>query len=230
MKIWQIVFCTYLAVMHSLLSSAQRRGWSDEVWIIGGKKQISAPLFRKWKPEVQFDGRSTVVTGNNVQLAGFRVGLEYKRVHRFGVGVYNWSSDISSAVINNEGMAEDRKYSFTYASIYYERILFFSRKWEIANTLHLGNGRIRVQNRPAGANDFNVLSDQIVYPVEISASGFYNFTWWLSAGAGIGYRFMRNAPQEVDEAYEAPVYVAKVKIRITKLLRSIFNSDVKNEY
>jgi hypothetical protein len=217
----------FASILVLLLSSenvcAQRKQWKDDVWILSGKKELSAPLFRKWKPEVQFDGRSTVVTGNNVQLAGVRVGLEHKRVHRFGLGIYNWSSPISTEIINNVGDTEDRRYTFGYGSIYYERILFFSRKWEFASTLHLGNGRIKVQTRPSGTDEFND-------PLEVSTSGFYNITWWLSVGGGIGYRFMRNAPQEVDDAFEAPVYVAKVKIRITKMLRCIFNADVKNEY
>jgi hypothetical protein len=69
-----------------------------------------------------------------------------------------------------------------------------------------------------------------VKPVEFSGSGYYNITYWLSVGGGLGYRFMRRTPSEVREIYDGPVIIAKVKVKFMKLIRSAWNNDVRYEY
>jgi hypothetical protein len=222
---------TVLSFGALLSASAQSNGhsWSDEVWIIGGNKELRYP-FKKWKPELQFDGRYTVLNGEAARIFGLRFGAEHKRVHRFGVGIYGWSSAINERVSNQTGKTEEFRYNLSYSSIFYERVMYFSRKVEFALTAHLGGGTISSSVKAAGETIFHSQDTQEVLPLEISGSGFYNFTWWLSVGGGLGYRYMRRAPDIIRNQLNGQVYVLKARLRITKLLRSIYNKDVKNEY
>jgi hypothetical protein len=207
-----------------------QKQWSDEVWLIDGKRQLSTP-FKKWKPEFQIDGRNTLLPEINVQVAGVRFGAEHKRIHRFGIGIYSWSNDLSTSGLNypEENVAASN-YNFSYASLYYERVLYFDRKWEVAATAHLGNGTIERSIRLEGEEDFSPLEEIQIRPLELSASGFYHITWWLSAGGGFGYRIMRDAPEEIENSFNAPIYMVKIKLRIGKLVKSIFKPEVKDEY
>jgi len=210
--------------------AASAQQWSDEVWLVDGRKELSHP-FKKWKPEFQFDGRRTLLSGENVQVGAFRFGAEFKRIHRFGVGIYNWSSPISTAGVDFpvENVAESN-YKFGYAALYYERVMYFSRKWEAVLTGHFGSGTIERSYRLESETDFQRLDDIKIYPLELSTSGFYHLTWWLSVGGGFGYRFMRKAPEELRESFSAPIYLVKAKIRIGRLVKSIYKPEVKDEY
>lgn len=219
----------YMWASPPLLAQSKSSDWSDEVWIIGGNKELRYP-FKKWKPELQFDGRYTVLNNEAAQIFGIRFGAEHKRVHRFGIGIYAWSSDISERISTETGLTEEFRYNFAYSSLYYERVMYYSRKVEFALTGHLGNGRISISVKPPGDNDFTPQNSRDVFPLEVSGSGFYNITWWLSVGGGLGYRYMRQAPDVIRDQLNGQVYVLKARLRITKLLRSIYNKDVKNEY
>lgn len=200
------------------------------MWLINGRKTLSAP-FKKWKPEFQLDGRRTLLPQRNTQIAGVRLGVEFKRVHRFGIGVFSWSSDLeTSGITFPEENIVASNYNFEYVSLYYERVLLFNRKWEVASTIHFGNGSITRSYLKAGDSNFSSAPDIEIRPLELSASAYYNITWWLSAGGGFGYRFMRDAPDEIKESFNAPVYIIKLKIRLGRLVKSIWKPEVKDEY
>ncbi len=202
----------------------------DSVWIVTGDRYLGES-FKKWRPELIFDARRTTVAGDASRLGGLRIGMEYKRVHRFGLGVYGLDNAIVRYRTSEDpGVMDTLAFNFSYATLFYERVLWFHPKWEWTAAMHLGSGTIEsvVVNFPSDHPDKRELI--AVKPTEISTSGYYNITWWLSAGGGLGYRFMRKTPTEVRGAYNGFVYIAKVKLKIGKLVKSIFNEEVKNEY
>lgn len=215
----------------TLTLSAQNEAWSDTVRLVNGPKTLSHP-FKRWKADLQLDGRWSVINDARMQIGGIRFGLEHKRVHRFGIGFFNWSSAFSvpNPQIDLLANVESVRTNTSYITAYYERVYFFSRKWETAITLHLGAGTIQTSYLLAGEEAFRELDPERVNPVELSTSGFYHLTWWLSFGGGMGYRYMRNSPDAVKEVYNAPVYIAKAKVRLGRLVRRINNPEVKDEY
>ncbi|NQX91924.1 MAG: hypothetical protein HRT74_07350 [Flavobacteriales bacterium] len=86
-----ILILTSAFVLVSFTGNTQ---WSDQVWIIGGQKRISKPQFKKWRFDVQLDGRRSNLRDQPVQMGGVKIGMEHKRVHRFGLGLYGLSSNI----------------------------------------------------------------------------------------------------------------------------------------
>lgn len=202
----------------------------QEVWILGGKRSVPPP-YKRWKPELVFDARNSWIDQQQVKLGGIRLGMEFRRVHRFGVGVYG----LNNPLVSNELEAfpdgiEEVQYQFNYASIFYERVLYFNPKWEVNTALHLGTGNIDVFARNKGESDWYAYRNIDVRPVEGSVTAYYHLTWWMSLGGGVGYRYIRKAPDEVKDAYNNTVYVARLKIRIGRLVKSIWNKDAKNEY
>ncbi|NNE55630.1 MAG: hypothetical protein HKN32_06395, partial [Flavobacteriales bacterium] len=96
--------------------------------------------------------------------------------------------------------------------------------------VHLGNGNINATILNLPIDDPRRNRTITVRPFELSTSGYYHVTWWLSAGGGVGYRYMRKTPPEARQAYNGFIYIAKLKIRFGKIVKSWFNEDVKNEY
>lgn len=211
-------------------AAKQLKPYQDSIWIITGKKSIAYP-FKKRKLDFVFDARQTLVNTKVTRLLGIRVGLEYRRVHRFGIGIYNIGEGVRLDSLNEINTSiETAILNLTYASIFYERVLFFNPKWEWSATIHQGQGYITGRYLVAGDSTWLNFPIRRVLPFEISTTGYFNITWWCSFGAGIGYRYMRSTPADLRPVYNAPVLIARVRIKLGKLVKSIWNQDVKYAY
>jgi hypothetical protein len=202
----------------------------DTVWIVTGKKELNNG-FQKQKLDFVIDARTTLISNQAVQMGGFRIGVEYRRVHRFGIGVYGLGDGVNLTSLSEiDTSISQAVMNLSYATLYYERVLFFHPKWEWSATIHLGKGNISGSYRRSGNDTWFKLADREVKPFEISTTGYYHLTWWCSLGAGIGYRYMRSTPVEVRPVYNAPIAIARVRIKFGKLVKSIWNKDAKFEY
>jgi len=204
--------------------------YADDVWIFFKPKHIETP-FRKWKPEVILDARQTFVNGEKFRIAGLRAGIEYRRVHRFGMGFYNMTTPVTTEKLPDIGPnVESARISFTYTSLFYERVWFFHKRWELSSAGHAGVGQITGTYVTERGNVQQTFEPIDVVPVELSGTLLFNPTWWLSIGGGVGTRLVTRASDEVQETYSGGLYVAKLKIRFGKMFIWLFNKDVKNAY
>ena len=220
-------FLTALIICISVGLSAQV---DDSVWGVSGKRYLGDG-FKNWKPELILDGRRTIVGEESARLFGLRLGVEHKRVHRWGLGLYGLDAPIVRTDLPAvEGEVEKVIFQFNYVSTYYERVLYFNRKWEWSAAAHLGSGNITTDYKLVDEESFLSLEPIVVKPIELSTSGYFNPTWWASVGGGVGYRFMNETPPEIKQAYNGFIYIFKIKIKFGKMVRSIFNKEVKDEY
>ena len=201
-----------------------------EVWTIPGKVYLGDG-FRKWKFDASFDGRNSFSQGSTVRVGGLRVGMEYLRVHRFGIGFYDLSAEVRQEVYTSPDTSfSPASLTLAYRSIYYERVLLLDRKWELSATAHLAAGDIIVNSTSRFTGLFEEYERLEVNPVELSASAYHHLSWWLSAGLGVGHRWMLNTPDEIVPLYNSTVFLAKVKIRVGKAIRAIWDENARNEY
>jgi hypothetical protein len=200
------------------------------VWIFGGYHQLGENT-KKWKTDFVLDARQTAIGDQKARIGGIRLGIERRRIYRFGIGLYGFSNTVHSPAISGvEGQIESAEYEFSYLAGFYERVLYFNRKWEVSATVHLGLGSIQTKYKLVGDEQFTILDPISVRPMEISSSAYFNLTWWLSVGGGLGMRYMRESPPEVQDVYNGLLYMAKVKLKFGKIVRSFFNKSVKDEY
>jgi len=206
------------------------RDYTDTVWIVTGKRPLDA-LFQKQKLDFVFDARQTLISNTQARLAGLRIGVEYRRVHRFGFGFYGLGDGVNlNSLMEIDSSIVDAVLNLAYVSAYYERVLFFSRKWEWSATVHVGRGEITGFYRREGTNSYVAFPTQRVRPFELSSTGYYHLTWWCSIGIGIGYRYMSFTPEEIRPVYNAPVAIARVRVKLGKLVKSLWDEDAKREY
>lgn len=203
---------------------------NEEVWLITGNKMLGKG-FKKWRFDGSFDGRNSFSDGETVRVAGLRMGVEYKRIHRFGIGFYDLAAPVNQKIYQTpDTLFSPASLTLSYRSFYYERVLYFDPKWEFSGTAHLAQGDIIVSNTDQFTGLFTEYERLEVTPIELSASGYHHLTWWLSAGLGVGYRWMLNTPEEIAPLYSSTVYLAKVKLRIGKVMRSLWDKEAKYEY
>ncbi|MBL0317425.1 MAG: hypothetical protein IPP69_17330 [Flavobacteriales bacterium] len=227
-----------IVLLFPLGISAQWRGFAgsdynvtpDTVWIISGKKVLDNN-FQKQKLDFVIDARQTLISSQTARLGGLRLGVEYRRVHRFGIGVYGLGDGVHLKSLSEvDTSISEAVMNLSYVSMYYERVLYFHPKWEWSATIHMGKGNINGSYRRTSSDNWYTLASREVKPFEISTTGYYHLTWWCSLGVGVGYRYMRSTPVEVRPVYNAPVAIVRVRIKCGKLIKSIWNKNAKYEY
>jgi len=181
------------------------------------------------KPELILDGRLTLVSNEGARLGGFRLGVEINRVNRFGMGFYSFSNGVHTESLNEiSPNIVSADLELNYASIYYERVILFTKKFEWSSTLHLGYGN--VSGSYAYSSGITENYDEPVQLSELSTTFYRHLTYFMSVGGGIGYRQTRNAPDELLPIYNSPVIIIKLRIQPFKALRGIWNKDIRNRY
>lgn len=213
------------------ISLAEEREFlRDTIWTVAGKRDLG-PIFKKWKFDFVLDARRTFISDTPARILGVRLGMEYRRVNRFGFGIYDSGSGVYVHSLSDFDQAmEQARVTLSYVSAFYERVLYFHPKWEWSMTYHFGKGRVEGDYVPEGTEYWLPLDDRNVYLMELSSTGYYNLFWWCNIGMGAGYRQVSGLQQEFRKFYSAPVAIARVRIRLGKLVQSIWDRDIMYEY
>ncbi|NEN24970.1 hypothetical protein G3O08_15830 [Cryomorpha ignava] len=223
------IFLSIALILLSLFAKAQF-GQGENVMLLNGPCELK-PYQNKLKPDFSLDARRTLFQKKWVGVMGIKAGVEYRRIHRLGIGVYFLNTRVFDRDFNFDIAADKVEYEFRYSTIYYERVLFFNRKWEVGSTLHLGGGNIRVfYQNPENSNERLQLKPVEFSTVELSAYGEYDILFWLGVGAGMGYRQVLGVNADLRKEFSSPIFVVNLQLKLIKLARSFYDEDVKYEY
>ena len=213
-------------MMLSVLAGAQID--SVRVSLLGGDRIISEEKAR-FGFGFEFDARRSFVNSENVRFGGFRIPLHYRRVHRFGAGYYWLTDRVFDYSFPYDIDEEKVEYNLEYATLFYERVLYFREFWEISAGGSLGGGGVRVHYNPNGGNDRLLLERIDVNPLEIQLSGDYYIFNWIGLGAGIGYRQIAGGTEQVRDFLSGPIYIFKAQIDILQIIRNHINGKPQFE-
>ena len=166
---------------------------------------------KKWKFSFQLDNRFSSIRGKEVTVFGAKVGLQYKKLTRFGIGSSFIVNPVYIDYYNKKVKAEEtNKISFWYFSIFNDWIFLKNKKWECFATEQIGFGRPNFTKEIN--NDVVSNVDVNLYINEVSGQVNYKLTNWIGLGAGIGYRNLLNKKSVLNTTFDAPIYIAKIII------------------
>lgn len=208
---------------------AAQFGQADDVILINGRHTLE-PYQNRLKFDLTFDARRTLLNEEWLAVGGIRVGVEYRRIHRVGLGFYFLNTRIFTDNFDYSISEDVVEYQFGYNTLYYERTLYFDPKWEMGGTIHLGGGTVNVYYNPDGLNNRELLDEVPFNAMELSAYGKYSILYWLGVGAGLGYRGVWGAEKEMRQTFSSPIFTLKLQVKLVKLARSFFDESVKDEY
>lgn len=204
-------------------------GQGDSVRLVTGMTKLQ-PYQNKLKFDLGLDARRTFLRSQWVAVGGIRTGLQYRKIHRVGIGFYFLNTRLFSRDHGFPVQEELVEYDFGYTALYYERALFFNRKWRISSSLQMGGGNVGVYYNPDGGNNRVKYTDLPFSTAELAVYCDYSILYWLGIGGGVGYRAVSNLGPEVNESFNGPIVVFNIQVKLFKLARSIFDPEVKNEY
>lgn len=212
------------------LVSAAQFDQSDEVWLLNGDRELM-PYQNILKPDFSFDARRTLFQNRWVLVGGLKFGVEYRRVHRAGIGVYFLNTRIFDDNVEFIGEAGTVEFDFGYSTLYYDRVLYFDEKWEFGSTLHLGGGKVSTYySNPFNPNERTIGPELNFSVAEIVAYGEYNVLYWLGVSAGLGYRQVFGLDYGLGREFSSAIFVVNLRLKLIKLARSYFDESIKDEF
>lgn len=166
---------------------------------------------KKWKFIFQLDNRFSSIRGNDVTVFGTKVGVQYKKLTRFGVGSSFILNPIYIDYFNKKLKAEEtNKINFWYFSFFNDWILYKNKRWECFVTEQVGFGDPNFTKEVN--NDIVSNVDVNLYINEISGQVNYKITPWIGLGVGLGHRNLLNKKSVLNTTFDAPIYIAKIII------------------
>lgn len=194
------------------------------VFCFGSANASSNPpsdSLKKYKFNFFFDGRKSFISGNPVSIGGVRLGIQHVQKWRIGIGLYGLNTTILRNVIINQGTSAEKaveaKLEFGYLSFYYERILYKSNKWEISIPVQLGAGDAKLTY--LDSSRVVAINKRSVSLIEPSVMAEYRFLKWAGVGVGLGLRKMLVKSEVLEDNFNAPIYLIKLKIHFGDLYK-----------
>lgn len=224
-------FCLFFfVILFAGLGAKAQFGQSTKVRLLDGEREL-LPYQNKLKPDFSFDARRTLFQKRWVLVGGLKFGVQYRRIHRFGIGVYFLNTRIFDDDVEFLLEANKIEYDFDYSTLYYERVLYFDKKWEVGSTLHLGGGKIKTYyENELNPNERNKGPEINFSVAELVAYGEYNFLYWLGLSAGAGYRQVFGLEYDLGGDFSSVIFVVNLRLNLIKLASSYFDESVKDEF
>ena len=181
---------------------------------------------KKFKFLFQFDNRRSFVLDQPAPFSGLKIGVEYLKVHDFGLGFYSTQEPVRAKAKNgvNEVLAQ-----MNYTTLFYQYAFYQTRKWEFAAPFHFGGGSTDIREVYKGTNitALDPRGNEKIFPevrfsvLEFGVGGQYKIFNWFGIGTGLGYRFTLKSDRNAKNLINAPTYSFKFKLFLGELWRSI---------
>jgi len=219
----QRLFFYILIIITSFTSYSQNRFEKK------GKPRTFFPQYsgeKKWKMYFAFDARRSFLLQQQIKINGFRVGVAFKGVHRFGIGIYSLTDKISidGITVKNPDAHESPnvRVSFGITTLFYERVFYKTKRWEVSFPAFIGTGSINSEYKNNLGNYKNLKKNNFSV-IGVGINTHYYIFSWLSPRIMLGYRFSFNADDKIASGFSKPVYAIGISLNPFEAYRSYKN-------
>ena len=209
---------------------------------------VDTPLVSfKNKPKLflTFDRTSSFVSGKGATTNEIRMGLDFKKKIRFGIGFAGLASDIvANKTIVTQNTSVDSivpaKLTLSYLSLSGEYTFYESKRWQITMPVVIGFGSsyFSYYEKINGSYKTKRTDEGGVILMGPSGVVTYRILRWIGLSGGIGYRHMIVNNSKVKESFNSPIYLFRVRIFMGEIYKTVFPRGIfgkhdppyKNEY
>lgn len=179
---------------------------------------------KTWKPLISLDARRSFFSGRPVKINGFRLGVQFRGVHRFGIGFYGLDRNVvfTDVPVNQPGATDTSRVVFNagFGSFFYERVLYKTKKWAFAIPAEFLFGNITGYYEDS-LGKFLPLPEVPFSGLALGIQAKYNILTWLAPRFSIGYRLLFNTTPEVRSSFNRAYYSFGLQIMVGELYHTI---------
>jgi hypothetical protein len=186
----------------------------------------------KGKPKIffTFEKTASFVGGRAATTNEIKLGLDFKRKLRLGIGFGRLVSDVvveKDVVSEATGMdtTVPAKLYLSFFSVNSEYVFYDSKRWQLSAPAAIGIGSSYFQffNKNEKGLAFEDRTDEgTVLVVNAGGVATYRILRWFGLSAGLGYRFGVVNNDKVLESFNSPVYSFRVRIFFGEIYKMVF--------
>ncbi|MGB0886837.1 MAG: hypothetical protein ACPGSL_01830 [Vicingaceae bacterium] len=215
-----------LFIIHFILLSTSIYSQKERTTPYVFENEFTSSFKTRPKLDVKFDNRFSFIRENALKTIGIKVGLNFDRKFKVGLGVNQMLVPIETTTIDNEGNEVPVDLEYFYFSPYIEYVYHNSKKWAFSLSTQLGFGGASYQYKDVEGNKIK-LEESVVLSYEPAMLIDYKIVRWVGIGTGVGYRLIYFKEQGVNEKFSAPEYVIKLKVYLGEIVRTITGKELK---
>jgi hypothetical protein len=176
----------------------------------------------------QFDNRNERYYDLRGRMNGTKIGLEFFKRVRTGVGIYGNNSFYQ---MNFPDAPKDFRYSarLNYTTWFTEVVLYRSFRWELSTAYAMGKGIIQLDEYDARASIPELMKKDTISGIplyDFGVNSHFKIFPWFGLGFGVGYRTLSLATYpELQGPFSDPYFDFKVKVFLGYAYRGIFHPE-----
>ncbi|MGB0881459.1 MAG: hypothetical protein ACPGSO_00795 [Vicingaceae bacterium] len=209
------LFCCLLSPLFSL---AQNKTTFEE--------EFKNSFHTKPKLDVKLDNRFSFIRDNDVKTIGVKLGLNFNRKFKVGLGINQMLLPVEKQYLNDEGNLVPVDLEYFYFSPYLEYVYYNSKRWEFSLATQLGIGGASYRFTDNDGKKIKLV-ESTVLSYEPAMLIDYKIIRWFGIGTGVGYRLIFYKSPEINEKFSSPEYVLKLKIYLGEIVRTITGKELE---
>lgn len=178
---------------------------------------------RKWKQLIQLDPYRSFYRDQPIKVNGFRIGVQYLGVYRFGLGFYRLDRRVifKSVKIDLPNSTDTSEVIFKaeYMTLFVERVLYRSKRWEYSLPIDFQYGKLGGYYEDINSN-FLELPNQVFVGMSFGFQTKFFIFPWLAPRVAVGQRILFNPNEEIKKSFNKPNYTVGLQIIPGELIRS----------
>ena len=204
------------------------------------KTVVDTPLISfKNKPKVflTLDKTSSFVSGKGATTNEIRIGLDFRRKIRFGIGYAALASDVVAdkniiTTVTGVDSLVPARLSLSYMTLSAEYTFYETKRWQITMPLTLGIGSSYFSYFEKVNGEYLTLKMDKGGVVLIGPSGIatYRILRWVGLSAGLGFRQVIVNNGKVKESFNSPVYLFRIRIFMGEIYKSVFPRGILGKH
>jgi len=204
------------------------------------KTAVDTPFFSfKHKPKLflTLDRTSSFVAGKGATTNEIRTGIEFRKKLRFGIG---YASLVSDIVTDKSITTQDTKLdsivnaelSLSYLTLSAEYTFYNSKRWQITMPVMMGFGTSYFKYYEKIDGDYQTKKTDEGGVVLFGPSGIatYRILRWVGLSAGLGFRLAIVNNGKIQESFNSPIYLFRIRIFMGEIYKTIFPRGVLGKH
>lgn len=186
----------------------------------------------KQKPKfsIKIDSRNSFISSQRAPIFSLKLGVEFNNILRIGGGYNTLKAALSTPhfIKDSVGKVVDTvsaHLKLDYLSYYIEYAFYQTKRWEMAIPMQIGIGYSYYDYKLGDKK--SSFSKQTIVVYETNLVGHYKIFSWVGVGVGIGYRVMLLGNKKLEENFNSPIYVFKIKFFLVDAYKAMFSKSSK---
>jgi hypothetical protein len=216
----------FLVVLIFLIIPSISLAQYDDERLLIFEDEFKKSFKSKPKLDVKFDNRFSFIRDTDVKTIGIKVGLNYRRKFKVGLGFNQMLFNVEKIAFNDLGEEVPVDLEYSYFSPYLEYVYYNTRKWEFSLSIQHGIGGASYQYVNTNGDKVKLVQSAVL-SYEPAMLIDYKIIRWVGIGTGIGYRVVYYKESGIQEKFTSPEYVIKLKVYLGEIVRTITGKELK---